>query len=121
MMSAIEYPSARVGEHMIRLREYTLSDGTVMEELRVFDLREGTDHIESRVKRPPSVIGFALEDSKKGVVMMQTGGVVRVEGLLIDNYAHVNRWNLERIKAEVKDSSRIRKPTRKEWRRIIDA
>ena len=73
---------------------------------------------DGRIAQP---IGVALEGSENGVVRVVTRGIVRVEGLLIDNYAHVNRWNLERIKAEVKDSSRIRKPTRKEWRRIIDA
>ena len=75
---------------------------------------------DGRIAQP---IGVALEGSENGVVRVVTRGIVRVRDIGIvdfDNGMHFTEEGLKKAEIKSKDSSKVRKPTRKEWRRIID-
>ena len=75
----------------------------------------------------PTPIGVVLGENEDGTVRVATRGIatVRAGGVVSANAlaygTPIIRRELEKVKTKSKDSSKVRKPTRKEWREIIDA
>ena len=76
---------------------------------------------DGRIVQP---IGIVLGENGDGTVRVMTRGIARVRDIGIvdlDNRVRFAREELDKAEIKVKDSSKVRKPTREEWRRIIDA